>query len=310
MRYLQILCGLVLFSCTQAFVFPNLRAQECEKASVCNATACAELGEANCHCSGNETKFADLDDRPQIVYLTFDDAFTAIAEEDFYRVLFNGTYKNPNGCNIRATHFITQSYTDYELVNRYWHKGHEIAALIMKRKIPSKNLKIEIKGKSCRQCDFKTTEKYQFDSHTVDVHNCPRLTSDQKGKLILGTLIKNLRKISAENINEHPCTQTKNTNLTKLSNEESVKLIDMAKRKRFSDVNLSELKKKNDLIICGWSNFIVGSNEDVVECHEKFSTIDRMKRHIRLEHLKLNECMLCSHCFSAKSDLIYHIENK
>jgi len=127
MRHLQILCGLVLFSCTQALVFPNLRSQECEKAGVCNETLCAELGEANCHCSGNETKFA-LEDRPQIVYLTFDDAFTAIAEEDFYRVLFNGTYKNPNGCNIRATHFITQSYTDYELVNRYWHKGHEIAA--------------------------------------------------------------------------------------------------------------------------------------------------------------------------------------
>merc|ERR1711936_1306454 len=127
MRHLQILCGIVLISCTQALVFPNLRSQECQKAGVCNETLCAELGEANCHCSGNETKFA-LEDRPQIVYLTFDDAFTAIAEEDFYRVLFNGTYKNPNGCNIRATHFITQSYTDYELVNRYWHKGHEIAA--------------------------------------------------------------------------------------------------------------------------------------------------------------------------------------
>merc|ERR1719187_2456695 len=106
MRHLQILLGLVLFSCTQALVFPNLRSQECQKAGVCNETLCQELGEANCHCSGNETKFS-LEDRPQIVYLTFDDAFTAIAEEDFYRVLFNGTYKNPNGCNIRATHFIT-----------------------------------------------------------------------------------------------------------------------------------------------------------------------------------------------------------
>merc|ERR1712013_776681 len=39
-----------------------------------------------------------------------------------------GTYKNPNECAIRATHFITQSYTDYSLVNRYWHLGHEMAA--------------------------------------------------------------------------------------------------------------------------------------------------------------------------------------
>ena len=47
----------------------------------------------------------------QIVYLTFDDAFTAQAEDQFYRLLFNGTYKNPNGCNIRATHFLTQVCT-------------------------------------------------------------------------------------------------------------------------------------------------------------------------------------------------------
>merc|ERR1711936_483909 len=73
-----------------------------------------------CHCSGNETSFP-IKDRPRIVYLTFDDAFTAQAESQFYRGLFNGTFKNPNGCAIRATHFITQSYTDYELVNQYWH---------------------------------------------------------------------------------------------------------------------------------------------------------------------------------------------
>ena len=45
--------------------------------------------------------------RPQIVYLTFDDGFTAQAEEQFYRGLFDGTYTNPNGCAIRATHFIS-----------------------------------------------------------------------------------------------------------------------------------------------------------------------------------------------------------
>ena len=66
MRQLQILCGLILFSCTQALVFPNLRDQECQEASVCDPAACTELGEANCHCSGNETKFSNLEDRPQV----------------------------------------------------------------------------------------------------------------------------------------------------------------------------------------------------------------------------------------------------
>ena len=60
-----------------------------------------------CHCSGSEPP-VETAKRPQIVYLTFDDAFTAQAEEQFYRSLFDGTYKNPNGCDIRATHFITQ----------------------------------------------------------------------------------------------------------------------------------------------------------------------------------------------------------
>ena len=29
---------------------------------------------------------------------------------------------------FRATHFITHSYTDYSLVNKWWHYGHEIAS--------------------------------------------------------------------------------------------------------------------------------------------------------------------------------------
>jgi len=46
----------------------------------------------------------------------------------FYRALFNGSYKNPNECDIRATHFLTHAYTDYSLVNQYWHLGHEMAS--------------------------------------------------------------------------------------------------------------------------------------------------------------------------------------
>ncbi len=37
----------------------------------------------------------------QIVYLTYDDAFSALTESDFYRTLFDGTYTNPDGCAIR-----------------------------------------------------------------------------------------------------------------------------------------------------------------------------------------------------------------
>jgi len=101
--------------------------EECTPATKCDQAACEALGPENCHCSGNETSIP-IADRPMIVYLTFDDAFTAIAESQFYHGLFDGSYTNPNECSIRATHFVTQSYTDYSLVNRYWHLGHEMAA--------------------------------------------------------------------------------------------------------------------------------------------------------------------------------------
>ena len=35
---------------------------------------------------------------------------------------------NPISYLPRATHFITHSYTDYSLVNKWWHYGHEIAS--------------------------------------------------------------------------------------------------------------------------------------------------------------------------------------
>ena len=59
----------------------------------------------------------------QIVYLTFDDAFTALAEESYYRELFNGTYTNPDGCAIRATHFISARDNNYALVNKHFGGG-------------------------------------------------------------------------------------------------------------------------------------------------------------------------------------------
>ena len=43
--------------------------------------------------------------KPQIVYLTFDDALSNLASTQFYEELFgtptNHTYSNPNGCALR-----------------------------------------------------------------------------------------------------------------------------------------------------------------------------------------------------------------
>ena len=42
----------------------------------------------------------------------------ALAEELYHRGIFNGTYKNPDGCAIRGTHFISARANDYSLVSK------------------------------------------------------------------------------------------------------------------------------------------------------------------------------------------------
>ncbi|XP_023332330.1 uncharacterized protein LOC111704337 isoform X1 [Eurytemora carolleeae] len=116
---LASIVGLTLSATTQG---PE---SNCPRADACRSDECFP---PECSCSGAEPVLEDREDRPQIVYLTYDDAFSAYAEENFYRSLFNGTFKNPDGCDIRATHFLTAQYTDYTLVNKYWKKGHEMAS--------------------------------------------------------------------------------------------------------------------------------------------------------------------------------------
>jgi len=100
------------------------RGSACPDADGCDPSSCKA---PDCKCSAEETGIP-LQSRPQIVYLTYDDAVTTQASTQFYEPLFNGSLTNPNGCVIGATHFITHSYTDYSLVNHYWHMGHEIAS--------------------------------------------------------------------------------------------------------------------------------------------------------------------------------------
>lgn len=97
----------------------------CDAAPNCDHDQC----DANpkCKCSGTYPTIPQ-NERPQIVYLTYDDAFTQYAEENFYRSLFDGSLTNPDNNPIRATHFLTASYTDYPLVHDYWIKGHEMAS--------------------------------------------------------------------------------------------------------------------------------------------------------------------------------------
>lgn len=94
-----------------------------ELAQPCNYTEC-NLPE--CRCSSLDIPGAIApSNTPQFVVLTFDDAVT-ISNIDFYRKAFYDRV-NSNSCPISATFFLSHEYTNYQLVNELYARGHEIA---------------------------------------------------------------------------------------------------------------------------------------------------------------------------------------
>lgn len=63
---------------------------------------------------------------PQLVFLTFDDAISDWMYPIYDRILRNR--KNPNGCPVTMTFYVTHEATNYQLVNEFFNKGNEIAS--------------------------------------------------------------------------------------------------------------------------------------------------------------------------------------
>jgi hypothetical protein len=118
----KVSAALILILSLTAYVVAQV---SCETAPSCDHAACHS--DPDCFCSGIEPNIA-LQDRPQILYLTFDDSLTDLQDQDYYQELFGGAYTNPNGCEIRGTFFLSHMYTEYPLVNLYYSQGHEIAS--------------------------------------------------------------------------------------------------------------------------------------------------------------------------------------
>eukprot|EP00088_Acartia_fossae_P005651 TRINITY_DN12551_c0_g1_i1.p1 TRINITY_DN12551_c0_g1~~TRINITY_DN12551_c0_g1_i1.p1 ORF type:complete len:434 (+),score=86.22 TRINITY_DN12551_c0_g1_i1:28-1329(+) len=128
---LRSLVTLIALSCLLTSVIAQTG--ECTEAEyTCNEENCKA---PDCRCSGTEPT-PEAKDRPQLIYLTYDDAFTAYAEENFYSGLYKSSLKNPDGNPIRATHFLCASFTDYSLVNEYYQMGHEMASHSITHKTP------------------------------------------------------------------------------------------------------------------------------------------------------------------------------
>ncbi|CAN7977705.1 unnamed protein product [Ixodes persulcatus] len=88
----------------------------------CNTNNCKL---PNCMC---ESTKPPVEDMPQFVMLTFDDAVTKENMKFYRELLENPKRKNKaSGCRIAATFFASGDYLDYPSVNELYRMGNEIA---------------------------------------------------------------------------------------------------------------------------------------------------------------------------------------
>ena len=55
---------------------------------------------------------------------------TALADDLYYKGLFDGSLTNPDGCAIRATHFVSARSNDYTLASENYLKLFEFINLL------------------------------------------------------------------------------------------------------------------------------------------------------------------------------------
>jgi len=84
----------------------------------------------DCFCSTDGTKIpGDLqpNDVPQMIIITFDDAVNDGNWDLYQKDIFPEKFKNPNGCGIHGTFFVSHQYSNYAMVQKLWNQGHEIS---------------------------------------------------------------------------------------------------------------------------------------------------------------------------------------
>lgn len=90
----------------------------------------------DCFCASRRGPLQlSLQETPKIVLFTFDDA---VNDENmkFYKRLFTKRRKNPNGCRMVATFFVSHDWTNYDMVKDLYLDGHEIASHSITHRLP------------------------------------------------------------------------------------------------------------------------------------------------------------------------------
>ncbi|XP_042880930.1 histone-lysine N-methyltransferase 2D-like isoform X9 [Penaeus japonicus] len=95
------------------------------KATRCDPKVCVL---PDCYCGGKDIPGGFTPkETPQIVLLTFDDSVNDLNKE-LYTELFQNGRKNPNGCPITSTMYVSHEWTDYSQVQNLYADGHEMAS--------------------------------------------------------------------------------------------------------------------------------------------------------------------------------------
>jgi len=66
------------------------------------------------------------DQVPQMIVITFDDAINNNNYNEL-DLFLSGKLKNPNGCDIKSTFFVSHRYNNYSMAQEMYRRGHEIA---------------------------------------------------------------------------------------------------------------------------------------------------------------------------------------
>ncbi|KAG7162206.1 putative Chitin binding Peritrophin-A domain-containing protein 23, partial [Homarus americanus] len=103
------------------------------KASPCDPIECLL---PYCHCSFEGKEIPGRlkpETTPQMIMMTFDGAINDL-NFNTYSEIFLDNRTNPNGCPIRSTFFVAHEYTNYQLVEDFYSRGHEIAVGTVSRR--------------------------------------------------------------------------------------------------------------------------------------------------------------------------------
>ncbi|XP_076062318.1 chitin deacetylase 1-like [Oratosquilla oratoria] len=103
------------------------------RAPPCDRNQCV-LPDCFCSTDGTQIPGNFLPEKtPQMVTITFSGAVNQ-DNVDLYEEIFNGERKNGNGCQIKATFFVSHKYTNYTAVQELHRRGHEIAVFSISNK--------------------------------------------------------------------------------------------------------------------------------------------------------------------------------